>query len=159
MFRVGLGSDIHKFADNRKLILGGVEIPYAQGLMGHSDADVVLHAISDALLGAAALGDLGKYFPSDEKNKNRASSEILREVCQMIWAKGYGVGNVDVVVTTEAPKLSGYRGKMKDKIATILNISRFEVSVKFTTTDGLGTIGRGEGVHAQAIVLIKKREM
>lgn len=158
MFRIGLGSDIHRFEAGRKLVLGGVEIPHSKGLEGHSDADVVLHALSDALLGALALGDLGKYFPGDEKNKNRPSTEILREVCHMIWNKGYAVVNADIVIMAEAPKLSGYRTKMRHIIAEILNVTRWDVGVKATTCEGLGAIGREEGIYAQAVVMLRKRE-
>ncbi|MBK9294481.1 MAG: 2-C-methyl-D-erythritol 2,4-cyclodiphosphate synthase [Oligoflexia bacterium] len=158
MFRIGLGSDIHKFEKGRKLVLGGVEIPHTHGLMGHSDADVVLHALADALLGALALGDLGKYFPGDEKNKNRNSLEILKEVCTMVWEKGYKVVNTDIVIMAEAPKIAGYRAMMCEKISEALNINRHCVGIKATTCEGLGAIGRSEGIYAQAIVLLKEKK-
>lgn len=159
MLRIGLGSDIHKFEAGRKLVLGGIEIPHTHGLLGHSDADVVLHALSDAILGAAALGDLGRHFPGDEKNKNRPSSEILKEVCKMIWDKGYEVVNADIVIMAEAPKIAGHRTKMREKIAEIMNVTKYDVGVKATTCEGLGAIGRSEGIYAQAVVLLKKREV
>lgn len=158
MLRIGLGSDIHRFEKGRKLVLGGVEIPHTHGLEGHSDADVVLHALSDALLGAAALGDLGKYFPGDDKNKNRNSIEILKEVCALVWEKGYKVVNTDIVIMAEAPKLAGYRAMMQEKISEALNVTRQQVGIKATTCEGLGAIGRSEGIYAQAVVLIEKRD-
>lgn len=139
-------------------MLGGVEIPHTHGLEGHSDADVVLHALSDALLGAAALGDLGKYFPGDDKNKNRNSIEILKEVCALVWEKGYKVVNTDIVIMAEAPKLAGYRAMMQEKISEALNVTRQQVGIKATTCEGLGAIGRSEGIYAQAVVLIEKRD-
>lgn len=139
-------------------MLGGVEIPHTHGLEGHSDADVVLHALSDALLGAAALGDLGKYFPGDDKNKNRNSIEILKEVCTLVWEKGYKVVNTDIVIMAEAPKLAGYRAMMQEKISEALNVTRQQVGIKATTCEGLGAIGRSEGIYAQAVVLIEKRD-
>jgi 2-C-methyl-D-erythritol 2,4-cyclodiphosphate synthase len=158
VFRVGFGTDIHKFEKGRKLVLGGVEIPHGRGLEGHSDADVVLHALSDALLGAAALGDLGQYFPGDEKNKNRPSTEILREVCQMVWAKGFKVVNADIAVMAEEPKLSAHRMAMREKIAAIMNVELPCIGLKATTCEGLGSIGRAEGILAQAVVLLQVRE-
>ena len=159
MFRIGLGTDIHPFEKGRKLILGGIEIPHDKGLEGHSDADCVLHALSDALLGAAALGDLGDHFPADAKNKNRSSSEILNEVCKMIWDKGYHVSNVDLVIMAEAPKVSPYKEKMAGHIAALLNIEKTDIGIKATTCDGLGAIGRKEGIMVQAVVLLEKKNL
>jgi 2-C-methyl-D-erythritol 2,4-cyclodiphosphate synthase len=159
VFRVGLGSDIHKFEEGRKLILGGVEIPHERGLAGHSDADVVLHAIGDALLGAAAMGDLGEFFPENEENKNRASTEILHEICRKIWDRGYKVINTDVVVMAEEPKLAPYREAMASAVAAILNVERNCVGIKATTCEGMGAVGQGLGIFAQAVVLVEKRKL
>jgi 2-C-methyl-D-erythritol 2,4-cyclodiphosphate synthase len=137
--------------------LGGVEIPHHSGLGGHSDADCVLHALCDALLGAVALGDLGEHFPSDDKNKNRSSLEILGEVCQKVWARGYKVVNVDVVIMADEPKIAPHREKMCEVIAPVLNIEKTAVSIKATTCEGLGAIGRKEGIMTQAVVLLEKK--
>lgn len=157
MFRIGFGSDIHKFTDGRKLMLGGVPIESTRGLLGHSDADVVLHALCDALLGAAALGDLGTYFPATDENKDRDSSEILREVCGRIWERGFKVVNADVVILAEEPKLAPYREAMAERVSVILNVDKSCVGIKFTTCEGLGAVGRAEGICAQAVVLLEKR--
>ncbi len=156
MYRIGLGSDIHPFKAGRKLVLGGVEIEYEKGLLGHSDADVVLHALCDALLGASSLGDLGEHFPADESNKDRPSTEILAEVCRKIWDRGLSVVNADIVIMAEEPKLDGHRDAMREIIATILNVDKFRIGVKATTCDKLGAIGRNEGIFAQAVVLLQK---
>jgi 2-C-methyl-D-erythritol 2,4-cyclodiphosphate synthase len=157
VFRIGLGTDIHPFEKGRKLMLGGVEIPHDKGMSGHSDGDCVLHAIGDALLGAAALGDLGEHFPPNEENKNRPSSEILNEICLKVWAKGFRILNVDVVIMTEEPRISSHREKMQEHIAPLLNIDKSAVGIKATTCDGLGAIGRKEGVMTQAVVLLEKK--
>ena len=162
MYRIGLGSDIHKFASkdsDKKLFLGGVEIPKGPPLEGHSDADVVLHAIGDALLGAAALGDLGEHFPSDAKNKDRSSVEILHQICRMVWDKGHKIVNVDVVIMAEEPKISPHRVDMIKKIAAVMNVNKNQVGVKATTCEGLGAVGRREGIFAQAVVLLEKRKI
>ena len=156
MFRVGLGSDIHRLVEGRPLILGGIPIQHPKGLLGHSDADVVLHALTDALLGAAGLGDLGQYFPESPENKDRSSSEILREVCVMVWERGFKVINADLVVMAEEPKIQPYKEAMVEKISGLLNIDKNYVGVKATTCEGLGAIGRGEGIFSQAVILLEK---
>jgi 2-C-methyl-D-erythritol 2,4-cyclodiphosphate synthase len=158
VFRIGLGIDIHRFEAGRKLILGGVEIPHDQGLLGHSDADCVLHALCDGLLGACALGDLGQHFPSNPENKDRSSVEILKEVCQKVWAKGFKIVNVDVVIMTEEPKISPFRQAICELVAAILNVEKNCVGIKATTCEGLGAVGRKEGLMAQAVVLLEKKK-
>jgi len=155
--KIGIGYDSHQLMIDRPLILGGVIIPYPRGLMGHSDADVVLHAISDSLLGAAGLGDIGMHFPdSDKKYKDIKSTKILAEVFRLIVRKGYRVGNVDIVIIAEAPKLSSHIPVMKSKIAGILLISKDEISIKATTNEKMGFVGREEGIAAMAVSLIYK---
>lgn len=157
-FRTGLGFDVHAFAENRKLIIGGVDIPYEKGLLGHSDADVLLHAISDALLGALSLGDIGQHFPdTDEKYKNVDSKKLLEHVYNLILGKGYILGNIDAVVALQKPKLSPYIKEMKNIIAGILKAEPDQISIKATTTEKLGFVGRGEGASAFATVLIYKK--
>ncbi len=156
-FRTGIGFDVHAFAENRKLIIGGIEIPFEKGLLGHSDADVLLHAICDALLGALALGDIGQHFPeTDDQYKNVDSKILLKKVYELIELKGYKLGNLDAVVTMQRPKLSPYIFKMKEKIAEILKSDVDQISIKATTTEKLGFVGREEGVSAFASVLIFK---
>jgi len=153
--RIGHGYDVHKLADGRKLILGGVDIPYEKGLLGHSDADVVVHAIMDALLGAAALGDIGKLFPdSDEKYKGADSIKLCEAVGKTLGGHGYGIVNIDATIIAQKPKLAGYIQEMRKNIATALEISVDCVSVKATTEEGLGFTGIGEGIAAHAVVLI-----
>lgn len=159
MYRIGSGIDIHPFKEGRKLILAGVEIPHSKGLDGHSDADVVLHAVSDALLGAASLGDLGDHFPGDAKNKDRKSSEILAEVVELIRAKGFEVENIDVNLLMEAPKVAPYRLQMRKNIAEVLGVLPECVGLKATTCEGLGFVGRQEGVLATAQVLLRKGKL
>ncbi|MBS7299219.1 MAG: 2-C-methyl-D-erythritol 2,4-cyclodiphosphate synthase [Eubacteriales bacterium] len=154
--RIGQGYDVHKLVEGRDLILCGVKIPYEKGLLGHSDADVALHALSDALLGAAALGDIGKHFPdTDEKYKGADSVVLLREVVALIREKGYSISNVDVTIVAQRPKISGYIEKMRENVADAIGISVDRVSVKATTTEKLGFEGRGEGISAMAVVLIE----
>lgn len=156
-FRVGFGFDAHPLVDGRRLMLGGIYIPFEKGLDGHSDADVLLHAISDALLGAAALGDLGFHFPDkDDTYRDLKSSVFLDRVAGMIRNAGYKVGNIDSTLVLQKPKIQPYISKMRKAIAEILNIDISRVSVKATTTEGLGYEGRKEGVSAYATVLIKK---
>jgi 2-C-methyl-D-erythritol 2,4-cyclodiphosphate synthase len=156
-YRTGIGYDVHAFTENRKLIIGGIEIPFNKGLAGHSDADVLLHAITDALLGALALGDLGKHFPdSDEKYKDADSKLLLKKVYQLVKKEKYQLGNLDAVVTLEKPKLSPFILKIRESIATILESKIEQVSVKATTSEKLGFIGREEGIAAFATVLIVK---
>jgi 2-C-methyl-D-erythritol 2,4-cyclodiphosphate synthase len=156
-FRTGTGFDVHAFAENRKLIIGGIEIPFEKGLEGHSDADVLLHAISDAMLGALALGDIGKHFPdTDKKFKDADSSLLLSEVYKLVVNKGYALGNIDSVVMMQRPKLSPYINQMRKKISGILKTDIDNISVKATTTEKLGFTGREEGVAATATVLLIK---
>ncbi len=153
--RIGHGYDLHKLTENRKLILGGVDIPYEKGLLGHSDADVLLHAISDALLGAAALGDIGKHFPdTDEKYKGADSILLLKDVCRMLVEKGYSIQNIDSTVIAQAPKLKPYIEQMRKNIAEACNINIDQVNVKATTEEKLGFTGSGEGISAHAVCLI-----
>ncbi|SCZ05603.1 2-C-methyl-D-erythritol 2,4-cyclodiphosphate synthase [Alkaliphilus peptidifermentans] len=152
MFRVGLGYDVHRLVEGRKLILGGVEIPYDKGLLGHSDADVLLHAIKDSLLGAAALGDIGKHFPdSDEEYRGADSMMLLAEVYRLLADQNYVVNNVDATIIAEKPKMAPYIKEMRINIATTLHLQVEQVNVKATTTEGLGFAGKGEGIAAQAI--------
>ena len=155
--RVGHGYDVHAFADGRRLIMGGVKIEYDKGLLGHSDADVLLHAICDALLGAAALGDIGKHFPdTDESFKGADSRAMLREVVDLVQEKGYSVSNIDATIVCQRPKLADYMQQMKENIASDCEIDRDRVNIKATTEEKLGFTGRGEGVSAHAVCLIVK---
>ncbi|MDR0770070.1 MAG: 2-C-methyl-D-erythritol 2,4-cyclodiphosphate synthase [Burkholderiales bacterium] len=158
MIRIGHGFDVHAFAENRRLRLGGIDIPFERGLTGHSDADVVLHAIIDALLGALALGDIGHFFPdSDARYRDADSRVLLRQVVNEIEMRGYRVGNIDVTVIAERPKLAPYREAMQQAIAEDLRCVVECVSVKATTTEKLGFTGREEGIAAQAVVLLQQR--
>lgn len=153
--RIGHGYDVHQLVTGRKLIVGGVEIAYDKGLLGHSDADVLLHAICDALLGAAALGDIGRHFAdTDAKFKNIDSRILLREVARMLGNAGFRVGNVDATIIAQAPKMAPYIGRMVENIATDLGIPMNAVNVKATTTEKLGFAGRGEGIAADAVALL-----
>ncbi|MBQ1838755.1 MAG: 2-C-methyl-D-erythritol 2,4-cyclodiphosphate synthase [Ruminococcus sp.] len=155
MMRIGHGYDVHRFAPDRKLILGGVEIPYALGLLGHSDADVLAHAIMDALLGAAALGDIGQHFPdTDEAYRGADSMLLLREVCRILGEHGFGIGNIDATVIAQQPKLKDYIVSMRETIAENCGIDVSSVSVKATTEEKLGFTGRLEGISAHAVCLI-----
>ena len=155
--RIGHGYDVHRLVEDRKLILGGVEILYEKGLLGHSDADVLLHAISDSLLGAAALGDIGKHFPdSDEKYKGADSLVLLRKVGVNLTAAGYKISNIDATVIAQAPKLSPHIRLMRTNIARALGIDASQVSVKATTEEGLGFSGEKLGIAAHAVCLIEK---
>jgi len=157
MFRVGIGYDVHRLEEGYKLIIGGVEIPFERGLKGHSDADVLVHAICDAILGALALGDIGEHFPdTNEEFKGISSLILLKEVNEKAKNLGFQVVNVDSVVVAQRPKLSPYREKMRKNIANVLNIPVDNVSVKATTTEKLGFEGRGEGISAKAVVLLRK---
>jgi 2-C-methyl-D-erythritol 2,4-cyclodiphosphate synthase len=154
-YRTGFGFDVHAFAKDRKLIIGGVEIPNDKGLSGHSDADVLIHAICDAMLGALSLGDIGTHFPdTDQKYKNADSGELLRNVNQMITEKGYSLSNLDTMIAMEKPKISPFIPAMKKKISLILSCNEDQVSIKASTTEKLGFIGRQEGVSAFASVLL-----
>jgi 2-C-methyl-D-erythritol 2,4-cyclodiphosphate synthase len=153
--RIGQGFDVHQLVENRKLIIGGVDIPYEKGLLGHSDADVLLHAICDALLGAAALGDIGKHFAdTDAKFKDIDSRILLRDVADKIKSLGYRVANVDATIIAQAPKMAPHIPQMVSNIAADLGIALSAVNVKATTTEKLGYAGRGEGIGAQAIALL-----
>ena len=153
--RVGIGYDVHKLVENRALILGGVDIPWEKGLLGHSDADVLLHAIMDALLGAAALGDIGKHFPdTDPKYKGISSIKLLEHVGALLEENGYAVENIDAVVIAQRPKLLPYIPQMAENIAKTLGLEKNQVNVKATTEEGLGFTGTGEGISAQAIALL-----
>lgn len=155
--RIGLGFDVHKLVEGRKLVLGGVIIPFTKGLLGHSDADVLVHAINDALLGAAALGDIGKHFPDhDPKYKDISSIVLLKNVKELLKKAGYQVVNIDSVVCAQNPKLSPFIDKMRHNIADTLGVDISRISVKATTTEKLGFEGRGEGISAQAICMIEK---
>ena len=153
--RIGQGYDVHALVAGRKLVIGGVEIPYEKGLLGHSDADVLLHAICDALLGAAALGDIGRHFSdSDAKYKNIDSRILLRETLHLVREQGYRVANVDATIVAQAPKLAPHIFHMVENIAADLRVEKSAVNVKATTTERLGLTGRGEGIAAQAVVLL-----
>ncbi|MDR2244767.1 MAG: 2-C-methyl-D-erythritol 2,4-cyclodiphosphate synthase [Burkholderiales bacterium] len=158
MIRIGHGFDVHAFAENRPLRLGGIDIPFERGLAGHSDADVVLHAIIDALLGALALGDIGHFFPdSDVRYKDADSRVLLCHVVNEIETRGYRVGNIDVTIIAERPKLAPHREAMRQTIADDLRCAVERVSVKATTTEKLGFTGREEGIAAQAVVLLFRK--
>ena len=155
--RIGHGYDVHKLAENRKLIIGGVDIPYEKGLLGHSDADVLLHAVCDALLGAAALGDIGKHFPdTDDRFKGIDSILLLKNVAELIRKEGYKVVNIDSTILAQRPKLAPYILKMRENIAEAVGINTDCVSVKATTEEGLGFTGEGLGIAAHAVCLIDK---
>ena len=155
--RIGHGYDVHRLEKGRKLIIGGVEIPFEKGLLGHSDADVLLHAICDALLGAAALGDIGKHFPdSDEKYKDVSSLVLLKNTAELLRQKGFKIVNIDSAVVAQAPKILPYIDKMVDNISDAIGIEKTRVNVKATTEEMLGFTGNGEGISAYAVCLIKK---
>ena len=154
--RIGMGYDVHKLVYNRKLILGGVEIEYEKGLLGHSDADVVVHAIMDALLGAAALGDIGKHFPdTDPKYKGISSIELLKHVGKLLKENGYVIGNIDATIICQRPKLAPYREEMVQNVAQALEIETNQVCIKATTEEGLGFTGEEKGISSQAIALLQ----
>ena len=155
--RIGHGYDVHRLTEGRALILGGVTVPYEKGLDGHSDADVLLHAVMDALLGAAALGDIGALFPdTDEAYRGASSVALLREVGGRLAAAGYGVVNIDATVLAQRPKLAPYRERMRENIASALGLDVSRVSVKATTEEGLGFTGRCEGMAAHAVAMLEK---
>ncbi len=157
MLRIGHGYDVHKLVENRKLIVGGVEIPYEKGLLGHSDADVLLHAISDAILGAAAMGDIGCLFPdNDEKYKDADSLVLLSEVVKAVAEKGYSVVNIDATIIAQRPKMRMHIDKMRENIASVCGVDTDCVNVKATTEEGLGFTGLGEGISSHAVCLIEK---
>ena len=154
--RIGMGYDVHKLVSERDLILGGVNIPYEKGLLGHSDADVIIHAIMDALLGAAALGDIGKHFPdTDPKYKGISSILLLKEVGRLLKDNNYSICNIDATIIAQAPKLRPYIDTMNANVASTLEIDISKVNIKATTEEGLGFTGSGEGISAQAICLLE----
>lgn len=156
--RIGMGYDVHKLVPERKLVLGGVNIPYKLGLLGHSDADVLLHAIMDSLLGAAALGDIGKHFPdTDDRFKGISSIELLKEVGKLISEKGYKVGNIDATIIAQKPKMAPHIPLMRENIASTLNIDLEQINVKATTEEGLGFTGEGKGISSQSICLLTNK--
>lgn len=158
VIRVGQGFDAHRFAENRRLVLGGVEIDYELGMAAHSDGDVALHALIDALLGAAGLGDIGGLFPdTDAQYENIDSRILLRESIRQIHAAGYVVGNIDLTIIAQKPKLAAYKQRMRETIADDLEVAVDSVNVKATTTEKMGFTGRGEGIAASAVALIEKR--
>lgn len=153
--RIGMGYDVHKLVENRDLILGGVKIPYEKGLLGHSDADVLLHAIMDALLGAAALGDIGKHFPdTDPAYKGASSMELLKQVGALIEQKLYVIGNIDATIIAQRPKMAPHIEKMRENVAEALGIEKDQINIKATTEEGLGFTGSGEGISSQAIAAL-----
>ena len=155
--RIGSGFDIHRLVPGRELVLGGVTIPFEKGLLGHSDADVLIHALCDALLGAAALGDIGQHFPdTDDRYKDIASVKLLSRTVEMVTGMGFKVENIDATIFAEAPKLSPYRNDMRYIIAQAMNVEVAQVSVKATTLEGLGMMGKGEGIGAMCIALLEK---
>ena len=157
MIRVGIGYDFHQFAQGRRLVLGGVEIPFVKGLEGHSDADVVLHSICDALLGAAGKGDIGEHFPdSDERYRNISSKELLKEVTRILKKENWRISNIDVVVILEEPKLEHFKSKIRNSIAQIIEIESARVNIKATTMEGIGSIGRNEAAASETVALIEK---
>ena len=155
--RVGLGYDVHKLVDGRKLIIGGVDIPHEKGLLGHSDADVLVHAVMDSILGALALGDIGKHFPdTDEKYKGADSIKLLEFVYNLIDEKGYAIGNIDCTIIAQSPKMAPHISNMRENMAKALNTSIENINVKATTEEGLGFTGAKEGISAQSICLLVK---
>ena len=154
--RVGIGYDIHRLVEDRKLFLGGVEIPYVKGLVSHTDGDVVLHAIADAILGALALGDIGRHFPdSDPDYKNMPSGDILRQVARLLAGKNFVIGNIDTAIIAEEPKIYPFKDKMVEKIANILGVDRSKINVKATTNEGVGSIGKGDAIAAYAVATLE----
>lgn len=157
MFRIGQGFDVHQLAEGRPLIIGGITIPNELGLLGHSDADVLLHTIADACLGAIGEGDIGQHFPDTDLNfKNADSTMLLGDVWRMVKQKGYVLANLDCTIIAQSPKMSPYIGQMKEKITELLEATVGQVNVKATTTEKLGFTGRGEGIASQAVVLLQK---
>ena len=159
MLRIGHGYDVHRLVVDRKLILGGVDIPYDKGLLGHSDADVLLHAIADAILGALALGDIGKHFPdTDPAYKGASSIKLLRHVTNLAFDRGYRVGNLDATIVAQRPKLAPHIEAMRANLADTLEVAVGRINVKATTTEELGFAGRGEGIAAYAVVIMARTE-
>ncbi|WP_201716405.1 2-C-methyl-D-erythritol 2,4-cyclodiphosphate synthase [Rossellomorea arthrocnemi] len=158
MFRIGQGFDVHQLVEERPLIMGGITIPYDKGLLGHSDADVLLHAVADACLGAIAAGDIGKHFPdTDPEFKDADSAKLLEHVWALVKEEGYELGNIDCTIIAQKPKMAPYIDEMRQSIAALLEADIADVNVKATTSEKLGFTGRGEGIAAQTTVLIKKK--
>ncbi|MGQ9484373.1 MAG: 2-C-methyl-D-erythritol 2,4-cyclodiphosphate synthase [Desulfosoma sp.] len=158
-FRIGMGWDVHAFASDRPLILGGVNIAHERGLLGHSDADVLCHALCDALLGAAALGDIGTHFPdSQPQYKDASSLGLLEAVCRLLHQSGFGIANVDMTVLAQEPKIASYVARMRRNLADVLGVDENAVSIKATTTEGLGFVGRVEGIAACAVALLYQKQ-
>lgn len=156
--RIGLGYDVHKLIEGRPLIIGGVNVPHEKGLLGHSDADVLIHAVMDGMLGALALGDIGKHFPdTDDEYKGADSMKLLKCVNDLIEAKGYEINNIDSIIIAQSPKMAPHIEKMRRNIADVLNTNIDNISVKATTEEGLGFTGRKEGIAAQSICLLNKK--
>ncbi|WML50312.1 2-C-methyl-D-erythritol 2,4-cyclodiphosphate synthase [Neobacillus sp. PS3-34] len=160
MFRIGQGFDVHQLTEGRPLIIGGIAIPYEKGLLGHSDADVLLHTVADACLGAIGAGDIGKHFPdTDPDFKDADSAKLLEHVWKLVKEKGYELVNADCTIIAQKPKMAPYIGQMQERIAGLLEADSEQVNVKATTTEKLGFAGRGEGIASQAVVLLKKTSL
>ncbi|MDR4939019.1 2-C-methyl-D-erythritol 2,4-cyclodiphosphate synthase [Rossellomorea marisflavi] len=158
MFKIGQGFDVHQLVEDRPLIMGGITIPYEKGLLGHSDADVLLHAVADACLGAIAAGDIGKHFPdTDEEFKDADSAKLLQHVWAMVKEEGYELGNIDCTIIAQKPKMAPYIDEIRARIAELLEADPSQVNVKATTSEKLGFTGRGEGIAAQTTVLVKQK--
>ncbi|MBS4221058.1 2-C-methyl-D-erythritol 2,4-cyclodiphosphate synthase [Bacillus sp. FJAT-49711] len=158
MFRVGQGIDVHEFAEGRPLIIGGIEVPYNKGLIGHSDADVLLHTVADACLGAIGEGDIGRHFPdTDPEYKDADSAKLLVHVWHLVKERGYSLVNIDCTIMAQKPKMAPHIDKMRERIAELLEADISQVNVKATTTERLGFVGREEGIASQAVILIQKR--
>jgi len=156
--RIGIGYDIHRLVEDRKLILGGVEIPYVKGLLGYSDGDVLLHAISDALLGALALGDIGQHFPNtDTQYKDISSIKILNKAMEMVRGRGYAINNLDTMIIAEEPKIHPFRSRMIGVLADIMGAAKGDISIKATTNEEVGSLGRGDAIAAYAVVTLAKK--
>jgi len=154
--RIGIGYDVHRLVTGRKLVLGGILIPFEKGLLGHSDADVLVHAVCDALLGAAAMGDIGMHFPdTDPKFKNISSIKLLAETVAMVQRNGFTIGNIDTTIFAEFPKIGPYRKLMQEKLAATVEVEPNCINIKATTTEGLGIIGSGQGIGAMSVVMLK----
>lgn len=156
--KIGIGYDIHRLVEERKLFLGGVEIPYVKGLIGYSDGDVMLHAISDALLGALALGDIGQHFPNTNPDfKDIASTEILKKVAHMVSEKKHTVNNIDIVIIAEEPKIMPFKDRMVEVISRVIGIDKSRVNIKATTNEGVGSLGRGDAIAAYAVATLAEK--
>lgn len=156
--RIGFGYDVHQLVEDRKLIIGGIEIPFEKGLLGHSDADVLVHAIMDSILGALALGDIGKHFPdTDNEYKDISSIELLSRVYNMMYESGYTIGNIDATIVAQRPKIAPYIGAMRKMVSDTLHVSIDDINIKATTTEWLGFVGREEGISSYSVCIINKR--